>query len=179
MKNINQLIHYIPTIINARNQKYTYLSISNVLDKEFDVQVTDKELSNFYYKFINDKLKTKFTKLKYFKSDSLYLAKNNISKDNFIDFMDSFYICNSSLNIDQSLLINKHNILDIENPVARIYAKWFTRNFQIDNSILLNELEIICSPQQHSLINDIPNNIDDTYDKIIKDLLIKCLKGRF
>ena len=90
--------------------------------------------------------------------------------------MDAFCIGYSSLNIDESLLINEKTIHSIHDPVARIYAKWFSRNFHIDNSTLLNEFEVSCSEEQMNEIKLIPDSIDVTYDKITLELLTKRFK---
>ena len=176
MKQINKLITYYPLINFARINNNTYNSIIDLLDKKFNVITNLTSLRRFCDIAQKNKLKLEFNNIKCFVKDYSYFAKNKILDKDYIYFMGEFCIGYSSLNIDESLLINEKTIRSIHDPVARIYAKWLSRNFHINNSFLLNELEIDCSEEQMNEIKLIPDNIDELYDKIMLDLTTNHFK---
>jgi hypothetical protein len=179
MKQINKLITHYPLIHFARINNNSYNSIIDLLDKKFNVITNLTSLRRFYDIAKNNKLKLEFNNIQCFIKDNSYFAKNKILNKDYIYFMDAFCIGYSSLNIDESLLINEKTIHSIHDPVARIYAKWFSRNFHIDNSTLLNEFEVSCSEEQMNEIKLIPDVIDELYNSTMLDLTTNHFKFEY
>lgn len=177
MNNINKLIPHVPLILHAKEMKFTFAKISQILNTNFNVETNEIFIRKFYYKIRDKTLKNDYKNIKCFMKNDIILIEHNIFKSEYIMFMDSFYIAYSSVNIpEELLLVDLNSIKSIHDPVARIYAKWFSRNFYIDNSTLLNEFEVSCSEEQMNEIKLIPDSIDVTYDKITLELLTKRFK---
>lgn len=166
---INTLIPHLPFINRARGNNYSFKEIISILKSEYNLEVNDIALKNFYHKHKSDKLKLEYKRIKCFSIDH----KRHFNISEYIIFMNSFCITNNKNHISKLFEINEKNIHTIENPVARIYAKWFTRNFHIDNSKLIQ----IVSNSELDEINLIPKNIDDKFKSILKELLLTNLKN--
>lgn len=176
MTNINILISKIPNIISAREYNIDYKSIKKMLLEKFDINTNETELRRLMYSYHKDTLKLKFKNLKLaIMSPSDILLNNDIMRYliRFNDYSELVFIINRDISINEKYQITLDKIKRMENPSDRIYAKWFTRMFNVVDHELINTSE--CTQEQMNEINRIPLVIDDLYKDVNNKILDRIM----
>lgn len=176
MKHKNLLIDLLPMIIDSRKNNISYKLIKEVIANNFNLVVNEKQLAQLVSDFNNDKLKPKYKHLRIAVTSSTELLTHDEIRLNCVRLNNSFELAFFRDNID----IKPENeptlerIKSLENPVDRIYAKWFTRKFDIHNSELVDFT--ICSENELQEIQNIPDVIDTVFEHIQSSKLKLIMK---
>lgn len=172
------LISKIPSIISAREQKIDYKTIKDILLDKFEISTTETRIRRLIYSYHNDTLKTKFKNLRVVIMSAQDILLNNEIMRYLIKFnnvSDLTFVIKRDLEISEAHQVTLDKIKLLSNPVDRIYAKWFTRMFNIaDNELVDFET---CSQEQVTEIEKIPLIIDELYKDITSKILNRIMEN--
>lgn len=174
MENKNLLINLLPLILDSRKNKISYKSIKDTIESSFSLLVSERQLAQLVSDFHNDKLKIKYKHLRIAITSSFELLEDDNLRQNTIRLHNSsevtFFLECLDIKPENELTLDK--IKALKNPIDRIYAKWFTRNFNIHNSELI-DLDT-CSEKELQEMQLIPSSIDTLF-KEIQDNKLKLI----
>lgn len=165
----------LPEVLTAKSAGFSSNDIAEYLESKHNIIISPTSIRTLISQHNKNNIIPKFAKnLIYFYPDD-----QSIDISEYSNIIHGLFYTFKSLNstdkiIPDSWLITEQNLKQkIINPVGRIYAKWFLQLFHISNTQLLSDL--IVNEDQLKLITLVPSTIDDTYDKILRELKLKYM----
>lgn len=180
MQDINKYIDIIPVITELRILGYSFNEMADLLQVKMNLSLDPKRINYIFHKHNKGELKLDYNQLIYFIFDGYIdeimdiVATSNegisCAPAHYLDKIKSL----KHLNIK---LIDETNITKIKDPVARIYAKWLTRNFSLRNNDLLKDLDL--TDNQKAIIEATPDQIDFVFKQMQHEVNTKCVSNIF